>query len=73
MRPVYQQTQGRDGYGVSLEVPGLDSACILHSLRCPPDVAREVNRPNPDGQAFGTKPGILAIRTMIGEGASTST
>jgi len=67
MRPVYDQTDGADGY-VSLEV----SPTLAHDSEGSIDEARRlfktVDRPNLMIKIPGTTAGIPAIRTLIGEG-----
>lgn len=67
LRGVYERTGGRDGF-VSLEVsPYLameTEATIAEARR----LWRAVNRPNLMVKVPGTKPGVPAIRTLIGEG-----
>src|SRR6266404_5271794 len=69
LRPVYDQTQGRDGY-VSIEVsPYLamqTDATIAEARR----LWREIGRANLMVKIPGTKPGLPAIRTMIAEGVN---
>jgi transaldolase/glucose-6-phosphate isomerase len=69
MRPVYQQTQGRDGY-ISLEVSPYLAMQTHETIEEARRLWREVNRPNLMVKIPGTKPGIPAIRTMIGEGVN---
>ncbi len=69
LRPVYRQTQGRDGY-ISLEVSpylAMDTAGTIEEAR---RIWRQVNRPNLMVKIPGTKPGIPAIRQMISEGVN---
>src|SRR5437764_1066184 len=69
LRPVYDQTQGRDGY-VSIEgSPDLamqTDATIDEARR----LWREIGRANLMVKIPGTKPGLPAIRTMIAEGVN---
>jgi transaldolase / glucose-6-phosphate isomerase len=69
MRPVYQQTQGRDGY-ISLEVSPYLAMQTHETIEEARRLWREVSRPNLMVKIPGTKPGIPAIRTMIGEGVN---
>jgi transaldolase/glucose-6-phosphate isomerase len=69
MRPVYQQTQGRDGY-ISLEVSPYLAMQTHETIEEARRLWRQVNRPNLMVKIPGTKPGIPAIRTMIGEGVN---
>lgn len=64
---VYEQTQRRDGY-ISLEVSpylAMDTHGTIEEAR---RLWREVDRRNLMVKVPGTKPGIPAIRTLIGEG-----
>ncbi len=67
LRPVYDRTNGVDGY-VSLEVnPKLaynPSATIAEARR----LFRTLNRPNVFIKVPATDPGIAAVQTLIGEG-----
>ena len=69
MRPVYQQTQGRDGY-ISLEVSPYLAMQTHETIEEARRLWREVNRPNLMVKIPGTKPGIPAIRQMISEGVN---
>jgi transaldolase/glucose-6-phosphate isomerase len=67
LNAVYQQTQRRDGY-ISLEVSpylAMDTHGTIEEAR---RLWREVERPNLMVKVPGTKAGIPAIRTLIGEG-----
>src|SRR5580700_10798764 len=66
---VYRQTQGRDGY-ISLEVSPYLAMHTGETIEEARRLWREVNRPNLMVKIPGTKPGIPAIRTMIGEGVN---
>ena len=67
LSPVYQQTQGRDGY-ISIEVsPYLamqTEATITEARR----LWHGIGRRNLMVKVPGTQPGLSAIRTLIGEG-----
>jgi transaldolase/glucose-6-phosphate isomerase len=69
MRPVYQQTQGRDGY-ISLEVSPYLAMQTHETIEEARRLWREVSRPNLMVKIPGTKPGIPAIRQMISEGVN---
>jgi transaldolase/glucose-6-phosphate isomerase len=69
MRPVYQQTQGRDGY-ISLEVSPYLAMQTNETIEEARRLWREVGRENLMVKIPGTRPGIPAIRTMIGEGVN---
>jgi transaldolase/glucose-6-phosphate isomerase len=67
LRPVYHQTQGRDGF-ISLEVSpylAMDTHGTIEEAR---RLWREVGRDNLMVKVPATKPGLPAIRTLIGEG-----
>ena len=67
MRPVFRQSQGRDGY-ISLEVSPYLAMQTGESIEEARRLWREVNRPNLMVKIPGTSAGIPAIRTLIGEG-----
>jgi transaldolase/glucose-6-phosphate isomerase len=71
LRPVYDRLSGRDGY-VSLEVSpylAMDTeATIAEAQR----LWRAVDRPNLMIKVPGTKPGVPAIRQLIGEGINVN-
>src|SRR5271155_212913 len=69
MLPVYQQTQGRDGY-ISLEVSPYLAMQTHETIEEARRLWREVSRPNLMVKIPGTKPGIPAIRQMISEGVN---
>jgi transaldolase/glucose-6-phosphate isomerase len=67
LRPVYHQTQGRDGY-ISIEVSpylAMDTGGTIEEAR---RLWREVGRENLMVKIPATKPGLPAIRAMIAEG-----
>ncbi|HEV2302005.1 MAG TPA: bifunctional transaldolase/phosoglucose isomerase [Stellaceae bacterium] len=67
LRPVYDETQRRDGY-ISLEVSpylAMDTERTIDEVR---RLWREVGRDNLMVKIPGTRPGLPAIRQMIGEG-----
>lgn len=67
LRPVYDKLNGHDGF-VSLEVSpylAMNTAETIDEAR---RLWREVERPNLMVKVPGTKPGVPAIRTLIGEG-----
>src|ERR1700704_531887 len=69
LRPVYDQTQGRDGY-VSIEVSpylAMQPAATSDGAR---RLWREIGRDNLMVKIPATKPGLPAIRTMIAEGVN---
>jgi len=71
LRPVYDRTQGVDGY-VSLEVSpylAMDTEATIHEAR---RLWRAVDRPNLMIKVPGTAPGVPAIRTLIGEGINVN-
>ncbi len=69
LRPVHDQSDGRDGY-VSIEVsPALahDTAGTVEAAR---DLHRRIDRPNVLVKIPATEAGVPAIKTMIAEGRS---
>ena len=69
LRPVYDQTQGRDGY-VSIEVSpylAMQTDATIEEAR---RLWREIGRDNLMVKIPATKPGLPAIRTMIAEGVN---
>src|SRR5215467_6226900 len=67
LRPVYHQTQGRDGY-ISIEVSpylAMDTGGTIEEAR---RLWHEVARENLMVKIPATKPGLPAIRAMISEG-----
>jgi transaldolase/glucose-6-phosphate isomerase len=71
LAPIYEQTQRRDGY-ISLEVSpylAMDTHGTIEEAR---RLWREVDRRNLMVKVPGTKPGIPAIRTLIGEGINVN-
>ena len=69
LRPVYHQTQGRDGY-ISIEVSpylAMDTGGTIEEAR---RLWHEVARENLMVKIPGTKPGLPAIRAMIAEGVN---
>ena len=71
MLPVYQQTQGRDGY-ISLEVSPYLAMQTHETIEEARRLWREVSRPNLMVKIPGTKEGLPAIRQMISEGVTST-
>ncbi|MBA3810422.1 MAG: bifunctional transaldolase/phosoglucose isomerase [Caulobacteraceae bacterium] len=70
-RPTWERLGGTDGY-VSLEVSpylGMDTEATVAEAR---RLWRAVGRPNLMIKVPGTKPGVPAIRTLIGEGINVN-
>ncbi|MFZ3236847.1 MAG: bifunctional transaldolase/phosoglucose isomerase, partial [Stellaceae bacterium] len=67
LRPVYHQTQGRDGF-ISLEVSPYLALKTHETIEEARRLWREVGRENLMVKVPGTKAGLPAIRTLIGEG-----
>ncbi|MGH7009627.1 MAG: bifunctional transaldolase/phosoglucose isomerase, partial [Caulobacteraceae bacterium] len=70
-RPTWDRLSGEDGY-VSLEVSpylAMDTEGTIAEAR---RLWREVDRPNLMIKVPGTKPGVGAIRTLIGEGINVN-
>jgi transaldolase/glucose-6-phosphate isomerase len=69
LRPVYEQTQRRDGY-VSIEVSpylAMETEATIDEAR---RLWREVGRDNVMIKIPATRPGLPAVRTMIAEGVN---
>jgi transaldolase/glucose-6-phosphate isomerase len=69
LRPIYHQTEGRDGY-ISIEVSpylAMDTGGTIEEAR---RLWREVARENLMVKIPGTRPGLPAIRAMIAEGVN---
>ncbi|HTV46000.1 MAG TPA: bifunctional transaldolase/phosoglucose isomerase [Stellaceae bacterium] len=67
LRPVFHQTQGRDGF-ISLEVSPYLAMQTHETIEEARRLWREVGRENLMVKVPGTKAGLPAIRTLIGEG-----
>jgi transaldolase/glucose-6-phosphate isomerase len=67
LRPVYLQTQGRDGF-ISLEVSPYLAMQTHETIAEARRLWREVGRENLMVKVPGTKAGLPAISTLIGEG-----
>ncbi|HEY3910468.1 MAG TPA: bifunctional transaldolase/phosoglucose isomerase, partial [Stellaceae bacterium] len=67
LRPVYHQTQGRDGF-ISLEVSPYLAMKTHETIEEARRLWREVGRENLMVKVPGTRAGLPAIRTLIGEG-----
>src|SRR5215472_10254502 len=67
LNTVYEQTQRRDGY-ISLEVSPYLAMKTHETIEEARRLWREVDRRNLMVKVPGTKPGLPAIRTLIGEG-----
>jgi transaldolase/glucose-6-phosphate isomerase len=71
MKPVWDKTQGKDGY-VSLEVSpylALDTDGTIHEAE---RLWKTVGRPNLMIKIPGTKPGVPAIAAVIGQGINVN-
>jgi transaldolase / glucose-6-phosphate isomerase len=71
LNPVYEQTQRRDGF-ISLEVSPYLAMNTHETIEEARRLWREVNRRNLMIKVPGTKPGLTAIRTLIGEGINVN-
>ena len=71
LRPVYHQTQGRDGF-ISLEVSPYLAMKTHETIEEARRLWREVGRENLMVKVPGTKAGLPAIRTLIGEGINVN-
>jgi transaldolase / glucose-6-phosphate isomerase len=67
LRPVYHQTQGRDGF-ISLEVSPYLAMRTHETIEEARRLWREVGRDNLMVKVPGTRAGLPAIRALIGEG-----
>ena len=71
LSPVYQQTQGRDGY-ISIEVSPYLAMQTRETVEEARRLWHSIARPNLMVKVPGTKPGLPAIRTLIGEGINVN-
>ena len=71
LNSVYEQTQRRDGF-ISLEVSPYLAMNTHETIEEGRRLWREVNRRNLMVKVPGTKPGLTAIRTLIGEGINVN-
>jgi transaldolase len=71
LRPVYDRTQGRDGY-VSYEVSPLLAHETEASIRQARDFWARIDRPNLFIKIPATSEGLPAIRTLIAEGINVN-
>jgi transaldolase len=69
--PVYQQTDGKDGY-VSIEVSPLLARDTEASIQEARDLWARLNRPNIMIKIPGTAEGLSAIRTLLAEGINVN-
>ena len=67
LAPVYEQTQRRDGY-ISIEVSPYLAMQTHETIEEARRLWRHIDRRNLMVKVPGTKPGLAAIRTLIGEG-----
>jgi transaldolase / glucose-6-phosphate isomerase len=71
LNSVYEQTQRRDGF-ISLEVSPYLAMSTHETIEEARRLWHEVNRRNLMVKVPGTKPGLTAIRTLIGEGINVN-
>jgi transaldolase/glucose-6-phosphate isomerase len=71
LNTVYEQTQRRDGF-ISLEVSPYLAMNTHETIEEARRLWHEVNRRNLMVKVPGTKPGLTAIRTLIGEGINVN-
>jgi transaldolase / glucose-6-phosphate isomerase len=71
LNAVYEQTQRRDGF-ISLEVSPYLAMNTHETIEEARRLWREVDRRNLMVKVPGTKPGLTAIRTLIGEGINVN-
>jgi transaldolase/glucose-6-phosphate isomerase len=68
-RPVYDRTKGHDGF-VSIEVSPAVARSTKRTVEMARDLWRRCARPNVMVKIPATKPGLPAIRQMLGEGVN---
>ena len=68
-RPVYDSTGGHDGF-VSIEVSPAVARSTARTVAMARDLWKRCNRPNVMVKIPATKPGLPAIRQMLGEGVN---
>jgi transaldolase/glucose-6-phosphate isomerase len=71
LRPVYEQTQGRDGF-ISIEVSPYLAMQTHETIEEARRLWRSIGRPNLMVKVPATRPGLPAIRTLIGEGINVN-
>jgi transaldolase / glucose-6-phosphate isomerase len=71
LNPVYEQTQRRDGY-ISIEVSPYLAMQTHETIEEARRLWRNVGRRNLMVKVPGTRPGLPAIRTLIGEGINVN-
>jgi transaldolase/glucose-6-phosphate isomerase len=71
LKPVYEQTQRRDGY-ISIEVSPYLAMQTGETIEEARRLWRNVGRPNLMVKVPATQPGLPAIRTLIGEGINVN-
>jgi transaldolase / glucose-6-phosphate isomerase len=71
LSPVYRQTQGRDGY-ISIEVSPYLAMQTNETIEEGRRLWHSIGRPNLMVKVPGTRPGLPAIRTLIGEGINVN-
>src|SRR3954471_720110 len=71
LNSVYEQTQRRDGY-ISIEVSPYLAMHTHETIEEARRLWRNINRRNLMVKVPGTKPGLPAIRTLIGEGINVN-
>src|SRR5438874_4818171 len=71
LNPVYEQTQGRDGY-ISIEVSPYLAMQTDETIEEARRLWRSIGRRNLMVKVPATRPGLPAIRTLIGEGINVN-
>src|SRR6185503_19071215 len=71
LRPVFEQTQGRDGF-ISIEVSPYLAMQTKETIEEARRLWRNIGRPNLMVKVPATQPGLPAIRTLIGEGINVN-
>ncbi len=71
LRPIYDQTHGRDGF-VSLEVSPASALLTEPTITEGRKLWKLIGQPNLYIKVPGTEPGLAAIETLIGEGINVN-
>lgn len=71
LRPIYDASEARDGY-ISVEVQPKYAADHAASVKEALELVARIQRPNLMIKVPATEPGLVAIRTLIGQGVSVN-
>jgi transaldolase len=71
LRPVYDGSEGRDGY-ISVEVQPRHAGDTQATVKEALELVKRIARPNLMIKVPATEPGLAAIRTLIGQGISVN-